>query len=114
MAFLTLVVLFLRGVLCTHTVSELFNFEKTFLSDDELFQAWPDTTPKSAVQCKSFPGDEDWPRTDVWDSLNATVNGNLLKPAPIAAVCYNNTVYGNFDTSECQGVSKSWSGILER
>jgi hypothetical protein len=42
------------------------------------------------------------------------LNGALLKPAPLASVCYNNTVYNNYDPSQCQAVSASWTSIQDR
>ncbi len=39
-------------------------------------------------RCKVLPEDAAWPSKEKWDQLNATVDGNLLKPYPVGAACY--------------------------
>ena len=61
---------------------------------------------RSGGQCKSFPGDSTWPDTSQWESLNDTVNGRLLHPAPIAAVCHNGD---SFNETACSSVIEEWT-----
>lgn len=48
--------------------------------------------------CKAFPGAPDWPLDSEWNTLNQSLSGALLKPAPAASVCYNGTLK---DTAAC-------------
>ncbi|KAH6683460.1 FAD/FMN-containing isoamyl alcohol oxidase-like protein MreA [Halenospora varia] len=45
--------------------------------------------PKPSYQCKCYDGEACWPSAGVWKTLNTTVDGQLQKVVPIAAVCYN-------------------------
>jgi hypothetical protein len=49
-------------------------------------------------ECKSFPGDDDWPTDLEWRRLNTTLGGALLRPVPPAAVCYQGPSY---DAAKC-------------
>ena len=49
-------------------------------------------------KCKVQPEDAAWPSKEQWDQLNATVNGNLLKPHPVGAACYPNRAEYNEST----------------
>ncbi|KAI1502158.1 hypothetical protein F5X99DRAFT_427530 [Biscogniauxia marginata] len=40
-------------------------------------------------ECKAYPGSEGWPVDDEWAQLNSSLGGALLKPVPLAAVCYD-------------------------
>jgi hypothetical protein len=99
------------------TIPALFDFEKIqlhsegFQLDDPRAKLLPENR-----ECKVFPGDADWPSGEAWTIFNATLNGALLKPAPLASVCYNNTAYNNFAGSECESLSSKWQsgGGIER
>lgn len=56
--------------------------------------------------CKVYPGDVDWPSDQTWTALNQAVDGNLLKPHPRAAVCYDGPYY---DAAECSKISANWT-----
>ncbi|KAK4636070.1 hypothetical protein CLAFUW4_01497 [Fulvia fulva] len=43
---------------------------------------------KSELYCKPRPGDAAWPDADTWNSLTQSVNGNLIAPTPVGAVCH--------------------------
>lgn len=55
--------------------------------------------------CKAFPGDDAWPSIVTWAALSNATNGALLKPAPQAHICYNDTV----DEGACQSMGESWT-----
>jgi hypothetical protein len=48
-----------------------------------------------------------------WNALNETLHGALFTPAPLGLVYYNITVYNNYDASQCQAVSASWTTIQD-
>ncbi|KAK3687157.1 hypothetical protein B0T22DRAFT_375436 [Podospora appendiculata] len=53
------------------------------------FGGHSDLTPaRAGPQCRTFPGDPDWPTDTEWLRFNTSLNGALLKPLPPAAVCY--------------------------
>ncbi|EPE10440.1 fad binding domain-containing protein [Ophiostoma piceae UAMH 11346] len=43
---------------------------------------------ESTPACRAIPGSASWPSPDLWESLNKTVGGRLLMPAPPGAVCH--------------------------
>jgi hypothetical protein len=47
------------------------------------------------AQCKTFPGDNNWPTTDRWNAFNSSLGGVLLKAIPPAASCYSG-IYEDF------------------
>ncbi|KAK3293799.1 uncharacterized protein B0H64DRAFT_462022 [Chaetomium fimeti] len=54
----------------------------------------------SGVDCKSFPGDESWPKETEWSRLNKTLGGALLNPLPPASACYSTSP--NFNAQTCR------------
>lgn len=48
-----------------------------------------DPASRPGLKCKCYDGDSCWPSAAAWDSLNASVDGNLVKVVPLAAVCHN-------------------------
>jgi len=68
-------------------------------------------TPTPA-SCRCRPTDSCWPTALEWQSLNSSIDGNLIDVRPIGLPCHK----PNFDAVACQGVaSKStnstWRGI---
>ncbi|KAB5515482.1 hypothetical protein GE09DRAFT_1159764 [Coniochaeta sp. 2T2.1] len=59
---------------------------------------------KSSCNCKCFPGDDCWPTTQQWESLNQTVNGRLIATVPLAQHCHE----PNFNDAACQRLRSSW------
>ncbi|KAF2818466.1 FAD-binding domain-containing protein [Ophiobolus disseminans] len=58
--------------------------------------------------CRTIPGDKDWPSDEDWSAFNETLGGALLKPKPLASVCY----YGdNYDARKCESIKQSWTGM---
>lgn len=98
-------------------IPALFEYEKIQLHAENLQTetGGAKIVPKN-IECKVFPGDADWPSDATWNNFNATLNGTLLKPPPLASVCYTNTTYNNFASSECESLSAKWEngGGIER
>ncbi|KAM5346286.1 hypothetical protein ACJ41O_009291 [Fusarium nematophilum] len=81
----------------------------TFLSYLLLLQAPAITSAvpsrKAAnSSCHAIPGDPEWPSEHVWNELNTTVNGQLIKTLPIGHVCHDPT----FDSAKCDEVKAKW------
>jgi hypothetical protein len=60
-----------------------------------------------AQECKSYPGDDSWPNLTVWQSLNETISGRLIKPSAVGAVCYPSNPSFNNDT--CTSLLAVWT-----
>lgn len=61
------------------------------------------TTPR----CKVYPGDQNWPSEQAWETLNKMTDNRLLvKPRPQASVCYNGPDYNG---EKCAAITKTWS-----
>jgi len=58
--------------------------------------------------CKVIPGDAEWPSEDDWATFNETLDGALLKPKPLASVCYTGEDYS---AAKCELLKKSWAGM---
>jgi len=57
-------------------------------------------------ECRSFPGDDDWPTETTWSQFNTSIDGGLLKPVPPAAVCYDGPYR---DATKCSTLVRSAS-----
>lgn len=53
--------------------------------------------------CKTFPGDSNFPRPAVWVALDRLLGGALIKTTPIGAPCYKNS--GVYDAAKCADIS---------
>ncbi|KAH8632196.1 hypothetical protein IG631_13879 [Alternaria alternata] len=58
--------------------------------------------------CKIIPRDVEWPSEDAWASFNNTLGGALLKPKPLASVCYAGEGYS---AVKCDQLKGSWAGM---
>ncbi|OJJ47555.1 hypothetical protein ASPZODRAFT_15006 [Penicilliopsis zonata CBS 506.65] len=84
----------------------------TFVGSEKV----PDTFKEPALDAAIFwfrpllfadtPGDECWPSTASWNTLNTTVNGKLLHNRPLAEPCYPGD---NYDADACQYISDQWT-----
>ena len=101
-------------LLLTATTAALnFDWEREQLTDEEV--ARNDALRSGSVSamaapdsCKIIPGDPEWPSEDAWDSFNATLGGTLLKPKPLASVCYAG---GGYSAAKCEQLKSSWAGM---
>lgn len=57
-------------------------------------------------KCRSTPSDASWPSATEWASLNASIDGRLLRTVPAASSCYAENPFGS--TLDCQDVSAGW------
>lgn len=104
--------------------TNLFNYEQLQFTDDvlanldsvganaKLFDfgnsvSNASTTRSLSGECKTFPGDELWPSTNIWNSLDMLLGGALIKTVPLASPCYQN--WGNYDADLCDVVTANWS-----
>ncbi|KAK0729514.1 hypothetical protein B0H67DRAFT_479292 [Lasiosphaeris hirsuta] len=53
----------------------------------------------SAPPCRGWPGTDSWPSDDEWKQLNVSLGGALLRPVPVASVCYKGEAY---DAARCR------------
>lgn len=64
----------------------------------------PTLATASTPACRCIPGDSCWPNTKHWESLNATVHGNLIRTVPVGHVCHDPT----YDAVQCDAVKAKW------
>ncbi|RYP93643.1 hypothetical protein DL770_000275 [Monosporascus sp. CRB-9-2] len=63
------------------------------------------------TECRSMPGDPGWPSDGEWSSLNASIDGALLKPEPAAAACYPGPDY---DQQRCRFLVETAASVRRR
>ncbi len=85
----------------------LLDFESIQLGADHI-DDFPDVDfgdfnarTRRGPECRSFPGNDDWPTELEWRRLNTTLGGALLRPTPLAAVCYRGGPVSNYDFAKC-------------
>ncbi|KAK4677478.1 hypothetical protein QC764_405020 [Podospora pseudoanserina] len=108
----------------TATCPSRFSWENNVLTkaainstnNAELFDFGPvEGTPASSKiiggiprpRCKTFPGDPLWPSNSVWNLLNLTLGGALIKTVPLAAPCYSD--WPQYDAAQCEYVKTNWN-----
>jgi hypothetical protein len=64
--------------------------------------------PSPLRGCKYTPDDDEWPSADEWAKLNETLEGALLKPQPLAIVCYEGPQY---DAAACSQLQRTWTSM---
>ncbi|KAL3430595.1 hypothetical protein BDV09DRAFT_189114 [Aspergillus tetrazonus] len=57
--------------------------------------------------CKITPHDAAWPSDEEWSTLNATVNGTLIRTTPAASSCYPGNPFNA--STNCTDVTTHWS-----
>lgn len=60
-----------------------------------------------ASNCRVMPGDAAYPREDVWNQLNATIGGRLIRGVPLAQSCHGN----GFSAQSCSAVRAEWTEL---
>jgi hypothetical protein len=99
--------------LAATTLGLNFDFEDIQLTEAETVN-YPairfggSANPAPREECRTIPGDDDWPSDAAWSQFNETLGGVLLKPAPLAAPCYAGPLY---DAARCEQLKRSWSTI---
>ncbi|KAK0716288.1 hypothetical protein B0H67DRAFT_487356 [Lasiosphaeris hirsuta] len=84
-----------------HCLGFNFAYESLQLTNDHILDFTAiqfgnaSSAPKTyqGPRCKYQPGDPSWPSTSEWASLNASLNGHLLKPEPPGSACYPGPKY---------------------
>ena len=61
----------------------------------------------AASHCKSTPLDPSWPSLAEWASLNATIDGTLIRTVPAASSCYGGNPFDS--TASCDVVEDKWT-----
>ncbi|KAL4942287.1 hypothetical protein BDV06DRAFT_211952 [Aspergillus oleicola] len=64
--------------------------------------AWASPQP---YHCRCRPHQSCWPSPEEWNTLNTSVDGNLVAVRPVAAVCHD----GGAQSEACQTVQNLWS-----
>lgn len=54
--------------------------------------------------CHFLPGDPEWPNQIVWDHLNQSVGGNLIRGIPLGQTCHMPHV----DSEKCSQTQAQW------
>jgi hypothetical protein len=80
----------------------MLRFIVSFVTTALLSVASPTSSDGHAV-CKAHPGSSKWPTQAEWSALNRTLNGRLLKPLPLAAVCHPDLPM--YNKMECQATN---------
>jgi hypothetical protein len=89
-----------------------FDWERDQLTEskaltDKAFQfGSSNATPLNG--CRTIPGDEDWPTEADWSVFNDTLGGVLLKPKPLASICYSRP---NYNAQRCSQLKQTWSDM---
>lgn len=72
-------------------------------------RAYPQIARQSHIiltKLSQSPEDSCWPGNDDWASLNATIDGRLIRTRPPASVCYESEP--DFDRAACDEVLSKW------
>jgi len=60
---------------------------------------------QSPSNCNYLPTDPEWPNSDKWAALNATVGGRLIANVPLPEVCHAS----GFDSPVCTQLANEWN-----
>ncbi|CAM1503621.1 Fc.00g012120.m01.CDS01 [Cosmosporella sp. VM-42] len=63
------------------------------------------TSSCQATLCRSLPGDASWPSVTVWNRLNSTVDGRLVKTVPLGSPCHD----PNYNADACAALQDAWN-----
>ncbi|KAJ5658879.1 hypothetical protein N7507_005330 [Penicillium longicatenatum] len=70
-----------------------------------LILALASTAIAAESQCRCLPGDDCWPSSSDWSSLNQTVGGRLVATVPIGSPCHAPT----YDAAACAALQANWT-----
>jgi hypothetical protein len=62
---------------------------------------------QSELPCKVTPRDASWPSDSDWASLNATIDGSLLRTVPAASACWAGSPFGSHVS--CDTATEKWT-----
>lgn len=63
----------------------------------------------SSDDCKLLPGDDAWPEDFVWRLFDRLLGGALTGITPIAAPCYPDSSYDNYDPAKCDSIVSNFT-----
>lgn len=92
------------------TDAVLANLTALSLTDISLFQFAGNSTSSSGnatSQCKTYPGDVDYPSTSTWSVLDLLTGNALISDVPLSSVCYQD--WGNYDAETCAYITEQWA-----
>jgi len=61
----------------------------------------------NSPNCKTYPGDYNYPSPLIWGVFDLLTGGALIKTSPIGAVCYSNRP--EYNAAKCQAVLAGWT-----
>ncbi|KAF7560061.1 hypothetical protein G7046_g4093 [Stylonectria norvegica] len=56
-------------------------------------------------KCRTLPGDPNWPVAALWNQLNSTVGGRLVKTVPLGSPCHD----PHYDAAACTAIQGAWN-----
>ncbi|KAL8336686.1 hypothetical protein RB601_008261 [Gaeumannomyces tritici] len=100
--------------LAVHAVAGLtFPYETVQLDETDV-AAFPAVSfgntsapPVPLGECRSFPGDADWPGEAEWAALDDLLDGRLLRPTPLGAAC--DPAHAAYDAARCESLVRDAS-----
>ncbi|OCL11253.1 FAD binding domain-containing protein [Glonium stellatum] len=112
MRFLTALLLLLQIL---RVGGKYFPYERVQLSESDVvaranlkFGKTSGQATNSSSNCKTYPGDTDWPSLTDWGNFNDTLGGALIKTVPPAWPCHNGP-FGTYDAGKCSSVKSMFS-----
>ncbi|KAI0185941.1 hypothetical protein EV127DRAFT_484700 [Xylaria flabelliformis] len=58
--------------------------------------------------CRYIPGDAAWPKQSLWNQLNTTVGGRLIRGTPLAQKCYGSNLSAS-SQAQCATLQDEWT-----
>jgi len=95
----------------TDEVIERLETEEATSNYAKYFKFGNGDAPAYSASCKTFPGDDAWPKDTTWDMFNVLLDGALIPTKPIAASCYD-TRWGKKDAAACSDVINNFTSPL--
>jgi hypothetical protein len=67
-------------------------------------------------QCKTYPGDSDWPSSETWQQFSDLVGGSdvLIKTVPEASLCYHTNGTLSANATACTTLTEGWGNSTLR
>lgn len=87
----------------------LSNLSALSLTHAPLFSFADSATHCEFKNCKTYPGDFDYPDESRWDVLDLLTGGALIKTVPLASACYNS--WNNYNAATCSYITEHWNKV---
>jgi len=95
----------------TDEVIERLETEEATSNYAKYFKFGDSDAPAYSASCKTFPGDDAWPKDTTWHMFDVLLGGALIPTKPIAASCYD-TRWGKKDAAACSDVINNFTSPL--